>query len=314
MTVNERIARSLNAMLTLAAVMAVTVPPAIAGDGVFIHVAPGRKLATIYHNLTPRSKTEGPVAAPDGTVFFTDPYAGVIYHWGPLTGFGVYTDRSGGANGLFLDSKGRLIGCLAYARQVAVIGIRGVKDVISGGPSGKRFNEPNDLFIDTRGGIYISDPFWRVHDEPLDLDVEGVWYLPPGGGEPRLVIDDLVSPNGMYASPDGSLFYVIDSKASATYVWRVGPDGALSDRRLFAGVGIDGLVVDSAGNVYITVMGGDIAVFSPGGDRIDSLTLDEQPANLCFGGPDLRTLYIAAGRSMYAVDIVVPGHVPGWQK
>ena len=277
------------------------------GTGVVASGAKLQKLGGLYHNTTGRSKTEGPVADHKGNVYFTDPYGAVIYRWNPKDGIGIFTDDSGGANGLFLDAAGTIVACQAYRRRVVAFGPDGAETVLADSYEGKRLNEPNDLYIDSRGGIYFSDPFWHVHKEPSEIDCEGVYYITPGTKEVIRVIDNLQKPNGIHGSPTGSVLYVIDTPQDKTFMYDVKPDGTLEHSREFAPHGLDGLTVDSDGNVYITALEKKVYVYTSGGELIYTIEAPEQPSNVCFGGDDNTTLFITAGKSLYSICLKVKG-------
>ena len=112
-------------------------------------------------------------------------------------------------------------------------------------------------------------------------------------------------PNGIVGTTDGSRVYVADHGAGRTYVYTPTDDGSLSDKRLFASQGADGMTLDEMGNVYLT--GQDITVYDPNGVRIASIAVPETPANLAFGGASGTTLFITARTSLYAVGMTVTG-------
>jgi len=97
------------------------------GESVVASGAHLQKLCGLYHNAIGRSKTEGPVADRKGNVYFTDPYGAVIYRWNAGEGVGIFTDDSGGANGLFLDAGGNIVAVrhtaagLPYSARTALI-------------------------------------------------------------------------------------------------------------------------------------------------------------------------------------------------
>ena len=124
-----------------------------------------------------------------------------------------------------------------------------------------------------------------------------------------LVDSSLLKPNGIVGTPDGRHLYVADIQDGKTYVFSIGPDGRLSDRRLFVTMGSDGMTLDQRGNVYLT--GDGVTVFSPTGQRIAHIPIPEKwTANLCFGGRDRRTLFITASEGIYVLPMQVAGIEP----
>ena len=131
------------------------------------------------------------------------------------------------------------------------------------------------------------------------------YYISPDRTEVRRVADDLVRPNGIVGTTDGSRVYIADHGAGRTYVYAATEDGSLTDKRLFASQGADGMTIDEMGNLYLT--GQDITVYDTNGVRIASIAVPEPPANLAFGGADGTTLFITARTSLCAVGMTVTG-------
>jgi gluconolactonase len=119
------------------------------------------------------------------------------------------------------------------------------------------------------------------------------------------VADKLVQPNGIIGTPDGELLYVADIRAKRTFVYTTNNDGTLSNKRLFAPEGSDGMTIDNEGNVYLTTK--DVSVYDPQGNNIERIKVPERPANVCFGGRDRQTLFITARTSLYSVRMRVKG-------
>ena len=160
--------------------------------------------------------------------------------------------------------------------------------------NGKPFNAPNDCWVDAKGGIYFTDPYWGR--EP---GRSRVYYLAPDRKTLIPVILDMVRPNGVIGSPDGKTLYVSDWDEKVTYAFDIAPDGAVHGKRLFAPVGDDGMTVDENGNVYLT--GDVVTVYDPDGVKIDTIEVPETPANLIFTGHDRRTLLITARTGVYTI-------------
>ena len=97
----------------------------------------------------------------------------------------------------------------------------------------------------------------------------------------------------------GRPFYVTNEAELKTWAFSVGPDGTLAEPRLFAREGGENVAVDARGNVYIAA--GQIFVFDPSGQHIDTLEVPQRPTSLVFGGRDRRTLFITARSSLYSV-------------
>lgn len=264
-------------------------------------VAPG---ATVQRIATGFGFLEGPAADPDGNLFFTDIPNERIHRWSPEEGVTVYRSPSGRANGLRFDLDGNLLVCEMGNRRVTSVDSTGTLTVVVDRFEGRRFNSPNDLWVDPRGGIYFSDPRYGPTDDQ-ELDGYHVYYVSPDRDLVLRVTEDLVRPNGIVGTPDGSRLYVADHGGGRTYVYTPNPDGTLGNRRLFVSQGSDGMTLDERGNVYLT--GEDVTIYNPDGRPVGSIAVPEPPANLAFGGADGRTLFVTARTSLYAVEMTVAG-------
>ena len=154
-------------------------------------------------------------------------------------------------------------------------------------------NGPNDIWIDKRGGIYMTDPYYQRPwwtRKKSDLDGQNVYYLPKGKMQPVIVDANLKQPNGIVGTPDGKYLYVADIGNNKTYKYTIGKDGSLSNRMLFIEQGSDGMTLDEQGNVYITGKG--ITIYNVQGKNIARIPIDEPwTSNLCFGGSNKNILF-----------------------
>jgi gluconolactonase len=264
-------------------------------------VAPGAQVIKLAGGF---SFTEGPASDAEGNIFFTDIPNNRIHKWsldGKLT---IFRENSGGANGLFFDKSGNLLACEGGGRRLVSINPQGTLEVLADEYQGKKFNSLNDLWIDPKGGIYFTDPRYGSRDD-IQQDGEHVYYLSPGRKEIKRVIDDMVRPNGLIGTPDGKILYVTDNGGGKTFRYRINQDGTLSNKKLFAPEGADGMTIDNQGNVYLTTSG--VAVYNTNGEKVEVIAVPERPANVCFGGKDKKTLFITARTSLYSVRMRVSG-------
>ena len=245
---------------------------------------------------------EGPTADSQGNIYFTDIPNDRIHRLTPGRRVETFVEASGRANGLRVDQDGSLIVCEMGNRRVTRIDATGQVSVLAEELGGRRFNSPNDLWIDPDGGIYFSDPRYGPTDDK-EMSGDHVYYIAPDRASVVRVADGLVRPNGLVGTPDGRLLYIADHVAGRTYVYRRGTGGTLSDRRLFVAHGSDGMTMDEMGNVYLT--GQDVTIYDPDGESVGSIAVPETPANLSFGGQDGTTLFITARTSLYAVEMTV---------
>ncbi len=245
-------------------------------------VPEGVKLELLFTRSLPiqGGLTEGPAAAPDGTIYFSDiPFGadkGKIMRYDPKTGeTTVFAEDSGKSNGLFFDTEGRLIaaeGASEGGRQISRWNVEtGEKTTLADRFDGKRFNSTNDLTLDTEGRIYFSDPRY-VGEEPRELEHMAVYRIDTDGTVVELT-HEVEKPNGVALSPDGRTFYVADNNngsdeitnpaadpavpgAMKIYAFPLGDDGLINGpRRTLVDfgeeAGTDGMTVDEAGNIYL---------------------------------------------------------------
>lgn len=152
-----------------------------------------------------------------------------------------------------------------------------------------RMNQPNDLAIAPDGTLFASDPNWKEKTGQL-------WRIDTDGAVTRLA-ENMGTTNGIEVSPDGKKLYVNESVQRNVWVFDIQPDGSLANKTLlkkFPDHGFDGMRCDVDGNLYITRYGkGVVVVLSPAGKIMREIdVLGARPSNLCFGGPDGRTVYV----------------------
>ncbi len=264
-------------------------------------VAPG---ATVKKMVGDLKFTEGPAGDAAGDLYFSDISSNRILRWSLDGKLSTFREDSGGTNGLYVDKKGNLFACQGTARRLVSIAPEGELTVLADRYNGKRFNSPNDLWIDSKGGVYFSDPRYG-NREGMEQDGEHVYYLTPSRKKVIRVISDMIRPNGLIGTPDGRKLYVADHGAGETYVYTINKDGTLTNKQLFAKQGSDGMTLDSKGNVYLT--GKTVSIYDRKGAKIEEISIPEQPANVTFAGRNDKTLFITARTSLYAVDMQVQG-------
>jgi gluconolactonase len=263
--------------------------------------------------------TEGPLWHPDGFYYFVDVRASVLYRLEPGRAPEVVRDRTGGGNGTTFDLEGRLVHCEGENRRVTRMSADGTVEVLVDRFEGKRLNRPNDLVCRSDGSIYFTDPGLRVPLAERELPYAGVYRVAPDGAV--ALVADFEYPNGLAFSPDERVLYVANTRW-AQYIHAIELDagGAMVRRRIFADMSCDetdgvpdGMKVDVQGRVYCTGPGGTW-VFAPDGARLGIIRTPEIPANLAFGGPDLRTLFFTARTSVYTLRVTTPGQPHPWYR
>jgi gluconolactonase len=202
----------------------------------------------------------------------------------------------------------------------------GTRETLATHWSGKELNSPNDVIVASDGSVIFTDPtYGRMPgfgvEREQDLDFQGVYRLPAGGGDLQLLVDDFGQPNGLCFSPDESLLYINDTERAHIRVFDVGADHQLSGSRVFAesigdgdiakGGLVDGMKIDEHGNVYVTGPAG-IWVFSPEGEHLGTIEVPESTGNLNWGDDEWRSLFIPASTSVYRVRMKVGGNRLGY--
>ena len=291
------------------------------------------------------SFTEGVAAAPDGVMYFSDiPFvsdkAGRILKFEPKTGkVTVYCADSGKSNGLYFDTKGRLIACcgaMGGKRAVVEVQPAGKLVVIVDRFEGKRLNSPNDLVVHQNGSIYFSDPRY-VGEEPVELSEMSVYRVDLDGTLHQVTKSsmgrrNIEKPNGVHVSPDGKTLYVAENNNGSLDVtkqdpntkkgrmtlsaFRIRPDGNLGRKTVLVDfgeeAGIDGMTIDTKGNIYAAGRSEKrhgILVYSPEGKELAYIPTKDLPTNCCFGrDDDAHTLYITAGTGLYRIKLKSLGY------
>ncbi|MDB4901583.1 MAG: gnl [Mucilaginibacter sp.] len=255
------------------------------------------------------SFTEGASVDKKGNVFFTDQNNNKIWEYNTDGKLSVFLDSAGRSNGMYFDKKGNLVTCADEHEQLWSISPNKKIKVLLKDYQGHMMNGPNDIWIDNKGGIYITDPYyqrpWWTRTKS-DLDGQKVYYLPKGKDQPIIVDADLKQPNGIVGTPDGKYLYVADIGDNKTYKYTINKNGTLSDRKFFVAQGSDGMTLDEKGNVYLTGKG--VTIYNPQGQKIGHIAINEPwTANLCFGGKDKDVLFITASAAIYTVKMNVRG-------
>lgn len=249
--------------------------------------------------------------------------------------------KNAGTNGLLFDQKGRLLACEPVLRRITRQEADGKLTVLTDRYEGKRYNQPNDLTVDSQGRIYFTDPRYGSREgmEILDKDgktIEGVYRIDLDGKVTRILGRELDRPNGILVSPDDRYLFVADnnndSATGARKLWRfdLKKDGTvdLASKKLLhdwgKGRGPDGLKQDTQGRLYVAgglnkpnppfepaedVKGG-IYVLTPDGKLLTFLQVPrDEVTNCTFGGEDRQTLYITAGGTLYSIRTTTPGRL-----
>ena len=263
--------------------------------------------------------TEGPLWHPDGFYYFVDIRRSALHRLTPGKEPELVRGNTGEGNGTTFDLQGRLVICEGGNRRVTRMSAAGGLEILVDRYEGKRLNRPNDVVCKSDGSIYFTDPGLRVPLGDRELPYAGVYRIAPDGT--TTLVADCEYPNGLAFSPDERVLYVANTRW-AQYIHALELDGSgnVVRRRIFADMSSDetdgvpdGMKVDVQGRIYCTGPGGTW-VFAPDGTRLGIIRTPEVPANLAFGGPDLRTLFFTARTSIYTLRVKVPGQPHPWYR
>ena len=300
--------------LALAAISCSTPPPEPQPKPAFLQSGANLEIAAAI------AFNEGPAADAEGAVYFTEITGNRILKYLPDGTWTEFRNPSRRANGLAFDAQGRLLACEGGGRQLTRTDLAtGELEVLATAYEGKRLNSPNDLVVATNGRIYFTDP--RYGDQSgRELATEDVYMVDTDGTLTRVATaPEIAKPNGIALSPDQSTLYVADTQPgppseARIMAFAVNADGALTDPRAIysfgEGRGIDGMAIDVEGNLYGAAGHSNNApenrsgvyVVSPKGELLGVIEIPEDSATNCtFGGPDLKTLYVTAGKTLFQI-------------
>ena len=276
--------------------------------------------------------TEGPTVDSDGNVYFTELVFQRIMKLTPKGVLSVFREGSNTANGMLIDPQGRLVICEGagsqrmgvpqkFKPQVTRTDLKtGKIEVLASGYQGKPFDGPNDVTIDSKGRLYFTD-----------LTGGAVYRIDAPGQLVRiLTTPDIQRPNGIQISPDDSTLYLIEANgaeggARMIRAFDLRPDGTVANMRVhynfYPGRSADGMSIDSQGNLYASAGMGQlrgtsetldtktgIYVISPKGALVKFIPIAEDYiTNNAFGGPDMKTLYVTAGKTLYKLQMDIAG-------
>jgi gluconolactonase len=275
----------------------------------------------------------------------------------------VFRLPSNNSNGNSFDFQGRQLSCEHLTRRVVRYENDGSVTVLADNYQGKRLNSPNDVAAHPDGSYWFTDPPYGgqlyegapdaaggasneagrlksrlgqavgMGESKRELPTQ-CYRIDPSGRLDMVVTEEQVpDPNGLCFSPDFKKLYVCSTGKGPgdkgpggkgeVYVFDVGADNKLSNRKLFSdfmvdGVkcGPDGIRADVDGNLWVSSNAGravgynGVTVWTPDGKLIGRIRLPEVCGNICFGGPKRNRLFMAASQSIYAVFVNTQGAAP----
>jgi gluconolactonase len=265
--------------------------------------------------------TEGPVwNRRDNSLIFSDVRGDTMYRWSEAGGQAILRRPSGVSNGNTYDLAGRLVTCEHENRRISRTLADGTVETVVSHYEGKRLNSPNDIVGAPNGDLYFTDPPYGLRRPdgtfgPQEIPFNGVYRIGAADGGLTVVAQDFERPNGLVISTDGRQLYVADTERNHVRRFDLGADGGLTNGRVFAQVVYgevrgrpDGMKLDSQENLYVTANTAEgVWVYAPDGALLGFIGVPEPPANLAWGGPDNRTLFITANTSVYRLPMKVAG-------
>ncbi len=264
------------------------------------------------------SFTEGPVWNPRSqSLLFSDIPANRTYR---LAGgqLSVARAESNKTNGNTYDREGRLISCEHLTSSVVRIENDGSRTTLASHYQGQELNSPNDVIVDSRGAIYFTDPVFGRTEEAMGQTreilqpVRGVYRITNDAREPELLIADRDAPNGLCFSENEQFLFVNDTTSNEIWRYELKHGSVLAGGGLWArptgdaSGSVDGMKIDSDGNLYCTGPGG-VFVYSRDASLIGVIAVPEPVGNFAWGGADLRTLYLCASTTVYSLRVRVAG-------
>lgn len=276
--------------------------------------------------------TEGPTVDREGNVFFTDIINQRIMKLGADGGLSTFRERSNAANGLLIDPQDRLIACEGAEFVRPGVKVRGKPQVtrtdlktgkvelLADSYEGKPLQGPNDVTMDGKGRLYFTDP-----------NGTAVYRIDAPGKLTRILgAPDIQRPNGIQVSPDDRKLYLIEANqaqggARMIRSYDLQPDGTVRNMRVhynfYPGRSADGMSIDTQGNLYASAgmnqsrgttetldNKAGVYVISPEGKLLKFIPIPEDLiTNNAFGGPDMKTLYVTAGKNLYKIRTDIAG-------
>lgn len=267
--------------------------------------------------------TEGPIAAPDGSLLFTENQAARVIRIAPDGATAVFLDQTNGVNALAFAANGDLVAVQTLDPRVGVILPAGnARTLAAKADGGLGFGRPNDLVVDRKGYIYFTDSGANANadpkPDPAKIARPAVYRISPEFSLERLA-NDIQRPNGIQLSPDEKTLYVANTAGEHVLAYDIADNGKLSPKRAFARLagfrqtdngpssGADGLAVDGEGRLYVATNAG-IEVFASKGEALGVIPLPKKPQNLAFAGPDKKQLYVVGSGSVWRLAVLTAGY------
>ncbi len=266
---------------------------------------------------------EGPIwSRKKQSLVYSDIPGNTLYSWNETDGVTVIKTKTNRGNGNAFDNSGRIITCEHYTRRVARMRFDGSEyETLATNYQDSQLNSPNDVIVHSNGMIYFTDPVFGIRPtgtgicRHAELPYQGIFMVNPISKDIKLATDEVDNPNGLALSADEKTMYIADTANFHLLAMDVELDGTLSHMRVLApmvpvedpdkGV-IDGVKVDTEGNIWCTAPGG-VQVFDRFGTALGVIFMPHRSGNLCFGGADMQTLFVCSGGTIQTLRTKVKG-------
>jgi gluconolactonase len=243
-----------------------------------------------------------------GRVFVQNTADGTIYRIAAYNHVEPFAKLSHGDNGLAFGADERLYVAETHKSRILAFDRKGSAEVIAREVPGHR------LTVTHSGSIYVTEAIGASAYSGK------VWLVRPDGAK-SLVAEGLNGPSGVSATPDGLWLCVGESKGHHAYSYQIQPNGDLRYGEPFYWChspdsaddsGMGQICMDRDGRAYAATRLG-VQVFDRNGRVTAILPVAGglQVVGICFGGRDLRTLYVSTGTSVYRREVKTEG-VPAW--
>jgi sugar lactone lactonase YvrE len=213
------------------------------------------------------------------------------------TEFGIDDQPSG----LGWLPDGRMLVVAMHRRQLLRVDPDGIK--VHAELSGVAAHLTNDMVVDASGRAYVGNFGFDLDRELKARGVESVLASHPTAklarvdpdGRVQVAADDMHFPNGCVITPDGRTLIVAETLAMRLTAFDIAPDGSLSNRRIWASLGMrapDGICLDANGHVWVAnAIAPECVLFAPGGEIVETVRTTRPCFACMLGGADRRTLY-----------------------
>lgn len=266
--------------------------------------------------------TESPVWTGESVLFSDIPNSRILEFDISTGECSTYLSKTNNANGLKYSPDGELFACEVAGRRIARYRPDGKSTSVVDTYDGNRLNSPNDLSFDDDGDLWFTDPRYvgnaaGLDADDRDLDHDSVYHVRQTDDtwSVKRVTEDTTRPNGILVSKDQSRLFVAQSdpregKACELRSYTIYDNKKIGDYSVLHNFnphwGIDGMCLDENGNIIATAgstesgPGPMLYVFAPSGRVLETRPYPgEQPTNCCFGGEDLKTLYVTGDGCLY---------------